>query len=500
MSEVRTFDVSVSTNNRKLVAVEKYPVFANEITFLFGESGIGKSIISKALYGFQPTPDLYIIINDQSYTSHLQQSWTKEVKRNSFFVFQEPSSHLNPLLKIRDQLNEGSLSGIDDDTIIKQLWHSTNEKYLHNIIDIFPKAHRPSGGEKQRVLLAMAFKRIQAWLSGYRHHEATMFVFDEPTGSLDNNYRNLFLNLLFERYSIRPFTATIITHDYSIISEIYQQYRQLVPLIHFTELVRTGNSTVSVNNFSPQDYLSWLNTPTTPIRPDSKRRTVLSIAPQFSIFGRDCTIYSDKNHTVPAPLEVHSGDMVYLKAPSGIGKTTLAKIIMGIYHPDRFSMKLDGISIHNKTPHSLWHKKIWGKRAGMVFQHADESLNLASTVRETFKGLPLKRKLSTDALYNLLSELFDRDQIPPLINKQVRYLSGGQKQRLNLLRTLALATDLIILDEPLNGLDFISVKKVLALLDEKRAQGTALFMISHNEEIFEHFVEEHNIFYLASSN
>ena len=43
----------------------------------------------------------------------------------------------------------------------------------------------------------------------------------------------------------------------------------------------------------------------------------------------------------------------------------------------------------------------------MVFQHADESLNLASTVRETFKGLPLKKRLTSDALVNHLMELFE---------------------------------------------------------------------------------------------
>jgi len=135
----------------------------------------------------------------------------------------------------------------------------------------------------------------------------------------------------------------------------------------------------------------------------------------------------------------------------------------------------------------------------MVFQHADESLNLASTVRETFKGLPLKRRLTRDKLINYLAELFDRPISDSFLNKKVSFLSGGQKQRLNLLRSLILGTNLIILDEPLNGLDFTSVKKVLSLLDVKRADGSALLMISHNEEIFEHFVDEDHIYYLGVS-
>lgn len=94
-------------------------------------------------------------------------------------------------------------------------------------------------------------------------------------------------------------------------------------------------------------------------------------------------------------------------------------------------------------------------------------------------------------------ELFDGPLPEQFLRKKVAYLSGGQKQRLNLLRTLVLAPQLIILDEPLNGLDFNSVKKVLSLLDEKRSKGSAFLMISHNEEIFDHFIDRENIYYLA---
>jgi len=497
MSTVRNFDVSVYAGSRALVDVQQYPVYENEITFLFGESGIGKSVISKALYGYHSTPDLAITINNEPYARHLHHNWTKEVYRNSFFVFQEPSSHLNPLLKIREQLSEGSLSGCDDTAIIEQLWSAPSATVNKTILDIFPKAFRPSGGEKQRILLAMAFKRIDAWIHQMpRVNEATMFVFDEPTGSLDNNYRNLFLQMLFERYSVRPFTATIITHDYSIISEVFKHYKHLTGNIHFNELSRRGESTVAVSSFSPHEYLSWLSAPKSRSYAHNESAPVVTVKPHFSIFGRALTIYADKDFTTAVPLVIHRGDMVYLKAPSGIGKTTLAKIIMGIYHPQQFSMNLDGYDITEASPPSLWQKKIWGKCAGMVFQHADESLNLASTMRETFKGLPIKQQLSVDALISYLTELFDKSTIPALINKKVSYLSGGQKQRLNLLRTLILETSLTILDEPLNGLDFTSVKKVLTLLDEKRARGNALLMISHNEEIFDHFIEEKNIYYL----
>lgn len=494
----RTFDISISTDSRPLVSVKDYPVFQNGITFLFGESGIGKSVLSKTLYGFMSTSNLQIEINGKPYGAHLKDPWTQSVRKNSFFVFQEPSSHLNPLMTIRDQLNEGSLKGYSEEEILSRLWQTDKGQSLDSIIDVFPKPYRPSGGEKQRILLAMAFKRIDAWV----HSTASAlsyFVFDEPTGSLDNNYRNLFLRYLFEKYSVKPFTILIITHDYSIISEIYQHYRPLLKSVHFKELTRINEAHVQVDNFSADDYLSWLGAPRPAPGISTTDKPVVEVQPHFTIFGRRLAIFADSNRTQRAPLRINKGEMVYLKAPSGIGKTTLAKIIMGIYHADSFSMQLDGMKFTAKSAISRWAKRVWGKRAGMVFQHADESLNLASTVGETFKGLPLKEKLNKDRLINYLAELFDRPISDAFLNKKVAFLSGGQKQRLNLLRTLILGTNLIILDEPLNGLDFTSVKKVLNLLDVKRADGSALLMISHNEEIFEHFVDENHIYYLSVS-
>lgn len=493
------FDVSVSSGDRAIVNVTGYQMLDCGITFLFGESGIGKSVISKALYGFNDNTDLNIKINGRPYGEHLKSPWTRSIRRNGFFVFQEPSSHLNPLMTIGEQLDEGSLSGIGHNAILDWLWDGATHSSVKKLLDVYPKPYRPSGGEKQRMLLAMAFKRIDAWIAHGNTNEPTLFVFDEPTGSLDDTYRNRFLHLLFRKYEEKPFTAIIITHDYSIISEVYDKYSGFMQRIRFKELSRTGDFDVALKDFSADDYLKWLrNAKRDSLLVDSSdRHTVLEVQPEFSIFNRNLAIYSDSNRTNSAPLRIDRKEMVYLKAPSGVGKTTLAKIIMGIYRPERFSMTLEGITVTEKSPSSLWPSKIWGKRAGMVFQHADEALNLAATVRESFRGLPLKKRLSDEGLLAFLSELFDSRLSVSFLQKRVAHLSGGQKQRLNLLRTLILGTGLVILDEPLNGLDFVSVKKVLALLDAQRSGGSALLMISHNEEIFGHIVDEAHIRYLG---
>ncbi|HEX2960024.1 MAG TPA: ATP-binding cassette domain-containing protein, partial [Chitinispirillaceae bacterium] len=431
----RHYNISVSSGGRKLVSVSQYPVHQNEITFLFGESGIGKSVLSKALYGLLDPEGLDIIVNNKTYAQHCNDEWTKTIRANSFFVFQEPSSHLNPLLTIREQLNEGSLRDIDDKEILHYLWQSSGDEAVRRLIDLYPKPYRPSGGEKQRILLAMAFKRINALIDNAPVNEPSFFVFDEPTGSLDNKYRNLFLSLLFAKFAARPFTIQIITHDYSIISEIYRMHHRLMDHVRFKELTRVTSGIVAVNDFTPEDYLKWLETPCNQNADRFTKDTILSVEPHFSIFGKNHTIYQDRQWSNPSPLIIKRGDIAYVKAPSGVGKTTLAKIIMGIYHADSFSMHLSGLHINDMTSPTVWAKKIWGTRAGMVFQHADESLNLQATVKETFDGLPGKR-LTDTLLKTKLSELFEGTITDDFLNKKVAYLSGGQKQRLNILRTL----------------------------------------------------------------
>jgi peptide/nickel transport system ATP-binding protein len=500
------YSIKICTNNRTIVSCDEFSAPQNKVTFLFGESGIGKSLLCKALYGLIDPEELDVTVNAKPYSVHLNNDATKNIFNDSFFVFQEPSSHLNPLMRIGEQICEGSLykTGTGRD-ILRRLWQTSDDSVIDKILTIYPKPYRPSGGEKQRVLLAMAFEKIDIFIKALSagktsSHRRSLFVFDEPTGSLDNNYRNIFLDLLFEKYSILPFTIMFITHDYSIISEIYNHHEKHIPHIYFSELSRiSDDGKVEQHDFSPQEYLEWLEVSAPPSYTSAAdRKEVLHVDPSFSIFGNSHRICSDSLRKHETPLVINSGEMVYIKAASGVGKTTLAKIIMGLYKPDIFSMQLSGISLTNNTPLPVWARCIWGKKAGMVFQHADESLDFEANILETFNGLKNGGFQGADKIKSAMSQLFDASQITgSFLKRKTAYLSGGQKQRLNLLRTLVLSTDLIILDEPLNGLDFKGVKRVLCLLETIRKQEKAILLISHNEEIFDKLIDADHTYYLS---
>lgn len=495
--------IHISINGRPIVTICDFSFPADKITFLFGESGIGKSMLSKAVYGLLDADELQITIHGKNYKEYLGNPFVKKIKEQGFFVFQEPSSHLNPLLTLQEQLREGSLSAeLDEQAILRHLWNSTPDESIRALLEVYPKPYRPSGGEKQRILLAMAFKKINAYIAQKESTVSPIFIFDEPTGSLDNHFRNRFLDLLFQKYRQRPFTVLLITHDYSIISEIDEHHPAMLENIVFKELSRRDISQVELHDFSADSYRHWLRelkefTPYGQKGEEKRAQPVLQVQSGLQVFRRQLHFYRDAGATQETNLEIYPGQMIYLKAGSGIGKTTLAKIIMGLLPAQKLNMQIGGLQLTERSPSKLWRKKIWGRKAGMVFQHADEALNLEATVKESLEGLKSK-KLRGQFLKDKLTELFDESVDTAFLKQKVALLSGGQKQRLNLLRTLVLDVDLVILDEPLNGLDFVSIRKVLAWLDEKRRQLKAFLMISHNEEIFEHIIDPRHTYYLKA--
>ena len=276
--------------------------------------------------------------------------------------------------------------------------------------------------------------------------------------------------------------------------------RRVHPDLHSSIAYRElslDSTNLTVRPFEPETYLHWLGEQRTPSSPSGTTEFVGRVDGDLSVFGRRLRIVSDPEGTIPVPMLLRKGSMVYVKAPSGMGKTTLAKVMMGLLPADQFHMAIGDTVINEKTGEGVWSRLLWGRKMTMVFQHADEALNPQSTVSGSFRGLPLATALSGPALLEFLEHLFSVEVARAIYKKKVSNLSGGQKQRLNLLRGLALHTDVLILDEPLNGLDFESAVRVLAMLRERLEHGSTILVISHNEEIFDSQVRPEDVYYLG---
>jgi ABC-type dipeptide/oligopeptide/nickel transport system ATPase component len=108
---------------------------------LLGESGIGKSLISKAIFGLLSSDDLEITLNNSPYTDYTKSLTCAEIQEKGFFVFQEPSSHLNPLRTLDQQLNEGS---IHDPSSNRQILARLFPVNL-NVSNYYPFFQNPTG-------------------------------------------------------------------------------------------------------------------------------------------------------------------------------------------------------------------------------------------------------------------------------------------------------------------------------------------------------------------
>lgn len=172
-------------------------------------------------------------------------------------------------------------------------------------------------------------------------------------------------------------------------------------------------------------------------------------------------------------LEIKKGTLISLLGPSGSGKSTLLRAIAGLEPPDTGRIWISGEEATTKT--------VQDRNIGFVFQHYALFKHL--TIRENIAfGLRIRNvpKARTKARVNELLELI---QLTGLGDRYPSQLSGGQRQRVALARALAVAPEVLLLDEPFGALD-AKVRKDLRnwlrrLHDEV---GVTAVLVTHDQE------------------
>lgn len=175
-------------------------------------------------------------------------------------------------------------------------------------------------------------------------------------------------------------------------------------------------------------------------------------------------------------LNVEAGDFFGFLGPNGAGKTTTIKMITGLYFPASGKVSINGIDIV-KSP--IEAKKIIGYIPDQPFLY--DKL----TGREFLFFSGGLYNLDKKYLINKIEEVIDDLKIEPWVDKRTEEYSQGMRQRIAIASSLLHSPKLIVVDEPMVGLDPQSANLVKKVLKKKTEEGASVFMSTHSLSVAE---------------
>ena len=449
---------------------------------LVGESGSGKSSLAWAILRYLPDNaienDGKLLLSGESIRDRTPSQIIEVRGQRISMVFQDPSTSLNPAMRLGEQLSEvmirhRGLTPREATEASEQALERTGITKPKEMLERYP--HQASGGEKQRVVIATAFAC-----------NPELIIFDEPTTALDIITAQQILDLFNQLQDETSISALYISHDLGLVSRV----ADTVSVLKAGEVVESGLRTdifMSPRDDYTKKLLSavpdpkhWLG-----VNAPAPELPILMSAENITVeYGRQSVIgrlFAPKPTHIGAhevSLTVRKGELDGIVGESGSGKATMAKVLSGLqeFHGviqfgDSHFSKLDDIDLPYR------------RAVQIVFQHPDASLNPRQRIGEILSR-PLK-------LYNItpkeqqtkrIIELLEMVSLPrDYINRFPHQLSGGEKQRVAIARAFAAKPEVVICDEITSSLDVsvqASIANLLVALQDQT--GTACLFITHD--------------------
>lgn len=181
-------------------------------------------------------------------------------------------------------------------------------------------------------------------------------------------------------------------------------------------------------------------------------------------------------------LTVRRGEKIAVLGANGCGKTTLLRILAGLSVPQNGKFFAFGEEITKKRLDDDRFSSGYHRRVGFIFQNSDTQL-FCTSVREEIAFGPLQVGLGRDEVRRRVEDVAKLLGIEPLLDKAPFNLSGGEKKKVAVAAVLALSPEVLILDEPTNGLDPRSQRWLVNLLLKLNRAGKTLITSTHNLEL-----------------
>ncbi|HAT88515.1 MAG TPA: ABC transporter [Roseburia sp.] len=418
-----------------------------ECILLCGESGCGKTTITRLLNGLIPhfyEGTLNGVVEVCGLKIQEEELYTIAEKVGS--VFQNPRSQFFCLDTTSEVAFGCENMGLPEDEIKQRIAKVTRELKMENLMgcNIF----KLSGGEKQRVACAS----VSAM-------QPEIFVLDEPTSNMDlDAIEELKQTLLFWKKQGK--TIVIAEHRLYWLKDIcdrviYMEEGHIVsdlPMKTFVTFSEDRIKAMGLRGLS-------LSQPEFPEKPEKSGKTITFKNYHFNYEKEEVLHMSDV--TVPAE------SIIAVTGHNGAGKSTFLRCLCGLEKKFKGHTMLDGANLSGRQ---------MLKNCYMVMQDVNHQLFCETVEEEIQLGMAEEK---ADKVSDLLREL----DLAGFRERHPMSLSGGQKQRVAIASAVLAEKSVLIFDEPTSGLDYKHMRQTAGLFQRLKERKKTMFIITHDPEL-----------------
>ncbi len=478
-----------------------------EIVGIVGESGAGKSTIGKAMLGILDESASITngtITMNNTLISNQSEQFYKSIRGHKIgYVYQNPMTALNPVLTIGEQIIETierhtDKKGNDARAYAIELLQGAKVPMAESRLNKYP--HQLSGGLCQRVVFAIAIAA-----------NPDLIIADEPTTALDVTVQKAVLQTLKNMVKEHNIAIILITHDMGVIAEMCDyvyvlRHGQLLEhnttsdillnaQVEYTQsLMRSiprvdkkihrfqvPTPIVAGNRGRAIDYLKDKQESHI-ITDDAVLLTVRNVSKTFvrkgSFFGKTEVFNALKDIN----FDVLAGETLGIIGESGSGKSTVGRVILGLYDGDDGSQvvyKGQNINTITSTEDRIKHCL----SLQCIFQDPYSSLNPRMSAGENIvHALKTHQLLPAKDANQLASDLMELVGLrADDVHKKPHHFSGGERQRIGIARALSFRPDFLFCDEPTSALDVTVQAELLNLMKDLQEElGLTMLFVSHD--------------------
>ena len=504
-------DLTISFGKKKnlleVIHAISFDVRENEIVGIVGESGSGKSVTSLAVMGLLPAKNTQVSGEILFESENILNADAKKMRslrgKEIAMIFQEPMSALNPSIKCGAQVAEIlklhlKMFSAEARKETISLFNKVKLPRPNEIYNSYP--HQISGGQMQRVMIAMAIAC-----------KPKLLIADEPTTALDVTVQKEILALLKDIQQETKMAMIFISHDLSLVSEIADRvvvmYQGDVvesavtselfnnPKAEYTKALLAARpsldvrlevlptiASISDDSFKPVEISSA--TRARRHRQLYTKKPILEVTDLKKYYFSNVGLFS-KDKVVKAvdgvSFSVFEGETLGLVGESGCGKSTLGRTILQLEDATAGSIKYYGKELTKLSKRDIQRLR---KDIQIIFQDPYSSLNPRLSIGQILmEPMEVHKLIKTkkEGRQKVLELLKKVGLEPTFYNRYPHELSGGQRQRIGIARTIAVEPRLIICDESVSALDISVQAQVLNLLNDlKNDFGFTYIFISHD--------------------